>query len=269
MSTWIFVYNVVFSALAVAVAFLPLPTHSRKWRWLLIVGMVVALVPVVLTAVLGFYPQWAVAVLGLDTYAQMEWEYWMPFAVLLFALASHRVPRRSRRALVLLSCAVAVFAVQQKAWHVMRPAVYDQPGKLFEGVFRQTSGYTCGAASAATMLHAMGVDTNEGEMAELTRTPPRRGITSVAAAYGVKRKLAQVGHPGKVSLVPCADEDLDRLPTPFIVGLRFTLWCDHMVCVQEVRPDKVLVGDPLVGNRWWDRPALAQEIRGLAVIVER
>ena len=282
MSTWIFVYNVVFSALAVAVAFLPLAPRqssgstehgqsgrcSPKLRRALICVLIGALIPVMATGVFGLYPSLALAVIELDTYARMEWEYWLPFAVLMFAVASHLVPRRSRRALVLLSCAVAIFAVQQKAWHVVRPAAYDLEGTSVDGVCFQSTGYTCGAASAVTLLNTMGIEATEGEMAELMRTPPRHGITSVGAAYGLKRKLARESCPERVTLAPCGKDNLDDLPTPFLVGLKFKLWCDHMVCVLEVGPDRVVVGDPLVGIKVWPRKAFEDEVRGLAVLVE-
>jgi hypothetical protein len=282
MSAWIFAYNVTFAALALVVAFLPLRTEQpqgtaadqrakrsvQKLRRILVAGALIALLPTGLTGVLIFYPQLGVAIFGLDTYARIEWEYWLPFAVLLFALASHLVPRHNRRALILLTCVVAGFTVQQKAWHVVWPKCYDLEGIRVDGICFQSTGFTCGAASAVTLLNTMGIESTEGEMAELTRTVPRRGVTSVGAAYGLKRKLARAKRPQRVTLSPCTRENLDELPTPFLVGMRFSLWFDHMVCVLKVGPDTVLIGDPLIGRKTWPRKDFEDEVRGLAVLVQ-
>ena len=271
MLPWVFVYTVVLSALALVVAFVRLPKRdgdlSPRIRRVLVVGAVVCLVPVLLTVVFRVYPKLALSLIPLDVYARIEWEYWLPFAVLAFAFGSHLVRPRNRRSLLLLACVVAVFAVQQKVWHVVRPTAYDLEGRVVDGICFQSTGYTCGAASAVTLLNVMGVKATEGEMAELMRTPPGRGVSDVAAAYGLKRKLARALRSERVSLEAVGPDQLDNLPTPFLVGLKFKIWCDHMVCVLDIDKDAVVVGNPLTGREVWPRPEFDDEVRGLAVVV--
>ena len=271
MSAWIFAYNAVFAAIAVGIAFLPLSGSpgkpSPKLRRVLVCGTAIAAIPLIATAIFGLFPAIALAMIPLDVYARVEWEYWLPFAVFVFSLASHLVRPRNRKALVVLACLVAVFAVQQKTWHIVRPAAYDLKGQVVDGVCFQSTGYTCGAASAVTLLKTMGIDATEGEMAELTLTAPGRGISAVGAAYGLKRKLARESRLERVSLEDCGKDHLDSLPTPFLVGLKFKIWCDHMVCVLQVDKDVVTLGDPLVGRKDWDRKEFEDEVRGMAVVV--
>jgi hypothetical protein len=89
----------------------------------------------------------------------------MFFAVLFFALASHLVPSRYRRAILIVVVMLVLVAAQQSSWHLSKPDMYDYKGTIVDGVCRQTSYETCGAASMVTLLNSKGISTTEGKMA--------------------------------------------------------------------------------------------------------
>ena len=96
-------------------------------------------------------------------------DFWLPFAVLFFALASHLVPSRYRRAILIIVVMLVLVVAQQASWHLSKPDIYNFEGTIVDGVCRQTSYETCGVASMVTLLNSKGISTTEGEMASFGR----------------------------------------------------------------------------------------------------
>jgi hypothetical protein len=107
-------------------------------------------------------------------------------------------------------------AAQQSSWRLGTPELYNYKGKIVNGVCRQTSYETCGAASMVTLLNSKGISTTEGEMARLSMTAPRLGLSPHGAAYGLKRKLGQLGRTDDVVLKVPELKNLHKLPKPFL-----------------------------------------------------
>ena len=243
------------------------PTNSGRTR-LWQAGAFLALLPLVAMAAFRIAPSLAIATVPVPLYAPIEREFWLPFVVLFFAIASRLVRgQRERRAMRGLGVAALLFVVQQTIWRLGPVAAYGsaQTVAASDAVCRQTTDYTCGAAAMVTLLHAHGIDATEGEMAALSRTAPERGVSDFQAADGLRRKLEAAGSRLRSNLAACESGALDDVPTPFIATLKHSFFFDHMVCVFEARRDAVLVGDPAKGLVEWDRQRFERAWRGTAI----
>ena len=190
---------------------------------------------------------------------------WLPPAVALLAgLAWRRLPGRAWRRAVLVVPLVAVCGFRSYA-RVLGDVPPLGQARWKAGVCRQTSQASCGAAAAATLLKAHGIETTESEMATLCLT--RAGGTTMHGLYrGLKLKTRGTGfdvEPFRGDL-----ETLRREGGPVILSVRLDpgpgvdpryerLWgwapgVNHTVVFFGFRGDgKTDVGDPAVGREHW------------------
>lgn len=225
----------------------------RKW---LMAGALLALMPISLKMIFSIFPLLEARIMPIDLYAEIQKDYWLPFTVLFFAFISHLVPRRNRWAVLITVVTLFMVVVQQTGWHLRKPPIYGYKGTMVDGVCRQSSFETCGAAAMTTLLNAMGIRTTEGEMAGLSMTEPRTGVSFHQAAYGLQRKFRQLGRPERVALMVPELKDLRHIAKPFLAGIKFSLSTNHMVCVLETNEEFLVVGDPISSGRkkWpWKR----------------
>ena len=127
------------------------------------------------------------------------------------------------------------------------------------GVCLQSTSYTCGAASIATLLRARGVEAAEPEAARLSHTVPGRGVTDLGAALALRAKL-----PGRrVEIRDVASpDDLAREPLPCLLPLRYSFWFDHMTVLLRVDSHGFWLGDPLTGPALLTREELSEPCSG-------
>jgi hypothetical protein len=204
----------------------------------------------------------------IDVYAAIQRDFWPPFAVLFFALASHLVPSHYRRSILIIVGILVLVVAQQSFWHLRKPDMYNYKGKIVKGVCLQTSYETCGAASMVTLLNSKGIPTTEGEMAMLSMTAPRMGLSPQGAAYGLKRKLRQLGRSEHVTVKVPDFEDLHELPKPFLAGTKFSFWTNHMICVLETKQDCLIVGDPIShGPQKWSWERFGKMWSGVVIVL--
>ena len=257
----------IFSGLALAgaaVAFLPFSNGHRKK---LFIGAALALIPIMVKMLFSFFPLLEARIMPVKFYPLIQMEFWLPFPVLFFAFASHLVPPRNRRAVLIVVCVMVAVVVQQTFWRLSKPDIYAYKGKMVDGVCHQTSPETCGAASMVTLLNTMGIRATEGEMARLSMTAPRKGLTPHQAAYGLKRKLRQLGRPEQVAVSVPELNDLYDLPGPFLAGIRFSSLENHMICVLETARDALVVGDPLsFGRKNWSWEDFEKKWSGVVIV---
>ena len=277
----------LYTALAIAaalIAFLPLraehaeeatgdaspaEVHAVRHRRLLTIGALIGFLPLIVMASFALWPILPIQFMPISIWAAIGREFWLPFTVLFFACASQLVPIRSRRALVLLVCCLVVFVGVFTSWRLHRPKAYDYRRNMLDGVCLQTSDYTCGAAALVTLLDRIGIEATEGEMAELSGTIPGRGVSDFQAAAGLREKLRMLNRSERVAIESCKAADLPSLPTPFLAGVKYSFWFDHMICVLEVTEDQVVVGDPLEGRVVWSRRQFESEWRGVVTVLRR
>ena len=249
---------------AAAVAFLPFSNRHRKK---MIAGAVLALIPIMMKMLFSFFPLLEARIMPVKFYPLIQREFWLPFAVLFFAFASHLVPPRSRRAILIVVAVLVAVVVQQTSWHLGKPDIYAYKGQMVDGVCHQTSPETCGAASLVTLLNTMGIQATEGEMARLSMTAPRKGLTPHQAAYGLKSKLAQLGRLEQVDVRVPELKELYGLPGPFLAGIRFSSLENHMICVLETDRDTLIVGDPIsFGRKNWSWEYFKKKWSGVVIV---
>ena len=250
---------------AAAVAFLPFSNRHRKK---MIIVSVMALIPITVKVVFSFFPLLEARIMPVKFYPLIQMEFWLPFAVLFFAFAGHLVPARSRKAVLVAVGVLVAVVIQQTSWHLSQPDIYAYKGQMVDGVCHQTAPETCGAASLVTLLNTMGIQSSEGEMARLSMTAPRKGLTPHQAAYGLKRKLAQQGRMEHVDVRVPALKELYDMPGPFLAGIRFSSLENHMICVLETARGALIVGDPIsFGRKNWSWEYFKKKWSGVVIVI--
>jgi len=262
----------LFTALActmAAVAFLPFPKDKPDGRTKLFIGAALSLIPIIVKMTFSIFPLLEARLMPVYFYTVIQREFWLPFAILFFALASHLVPSRSRRGILAIVIILVLVVAQQTYWHLQKPDIYDYKGKITDGVCQQTSFDTCGAASMVTLLNKMGVQTSEGEMARLAMAAPGKGISPHQAAYALRRKLEQVGRSEIAVLLVPDLKNVHDLPKPFLAGIKFSFRTNHMICVMETTQDNLVVGDPIsVGPKKWSWDNFRMMWSGIVIVLQ-
>jgi hypothetical protein len=217
----------------------------------------VCVVLLVLRAVFRFHPEIDYALLPVDAYAAVRPWWAFPFAFAALGIGTRRMSTRFSRAGVAV-CAgllLAFAASRLFATAALDPSSFrGRPGP--DGLCRQSTDYSCGAAAAATLLARLGVATDEGAMAEACGTTALTGTDEFGVCRGLREKLAGTGRSARI--VASDWENLRRRPLPALAVVAFTFLVDHWVVVLEADEDGVLVGDPKFLADW----------RGVLVVVE-
>jgi ABC-type bacteriocin/lantibiotic exporter with double-glycine peptidase domain len=92
-------------------------------------------------------------------------------------------------------------------------------------------------------------------------------VSDFQAAWGMKKKLDQLGRSERVAFVLRPDGSLDDLPTPCVASTDYSFWFDHMICILDIDERTVLVADPLSGHKRWIRSEFEAEWLGVAIVV--
>ena len=180
-------------------------------------------------------------------------------AVLLFAIASGKIKRpRDQRAVRLLLLVCGLYFVRCGLWMV-RPAVSDLNTARYEdGICRQSTDYTCVAASLVTLLRTYGIPATETEMARLSYTEVNNGATDSRGVYALQRKLASLPIEVRYERGMTYDRLLE-LGRPCVAPIKWGYFTSHMVPVLEVNEQTVKLGDPLTGPRELSRAEFESE----------
>ena len=251
-----------------AVSFLPFSKVTSAGRTKLFIGAALSLIPILAKMTFSIFPLLEASLMPIDFYTVIQREFWLPFAILFFALASRLVPARSRKGILAIVIILVLVVVQQTFWHLQEPDIYDYKGKITGGVCQQTSFDTCGAASMVTLLNKIGVQATEGEMARLAMAAPGKGISPHQAAHAVRKKLGQLGRSEKAVISVPNLKDLHNLPKPFLAGIKFSFRTNHMVCIMETAQENLVVGDPIsVGPKKWSWDNFRMRWSGIVIVL--
>lgn len=245
MPLWLaFLIQFVLAAAAILVA-RPL---GRRSRALATAVCIAALMLLLVWPLVRFFPTLPIRTLGAPVVACLELTGLFIPAVLLLAIAARLVPKPTdRRAIYCLIPMAAIYFVKA-GWWMIAPELHDLGAMKIEGgICRQSTGYTCVAASMVTMLRARGVDATETEMARLARVEVNGGATDSRALWALEKKLAGT------ALIPAYHSlDLAGLvaaPKPLLVQLDWGFFVSHMVPVMQATEHAVTIGDPLSGTQ--------------------
>ena len=270
MTPYFFIILTVLACAMATIAFLPFSRNKADHRKKFLIGAVLSLIPIIAKMTFSIFPLLEARIMPVDVYAVIQRDFWLPFAVLFFASSSHLVPSRYRRSILIIVVMLVLVVAQQSSWHLGKPEIYNYKGTIVKGVCRQTSYETCGAASMVTLLNSIGIPTTEGEMARLSMTAPRIGLSPQGAAYGLRKKLGQLGRSEHVAIKVPDLNDLHELPKPFLAGIKFSTWTNHMVCVLETTQKYLIVGDPIsVGRKKWSWTNFSKKWSGVVIVCHK
>jgi ABC-type bacteriocin/lantibiotic exporter with double-glycine peptidase domain len=93
------------------------------------------------------------------------------------------------------------------------------------------------------------------------------GLSPQGAAYGLKRKLEQLGRSEDVIIKVPELKDLHEIPKPFLAGIKFSFRTNHMICVLETTKDGLVVGDPIsTGRKTWSWKNFRKMWSGIVIV---
>ena len=204
----------------------------------------------------------------------LQYAWFTPPAAFLFSLGARQVEQQSGRNPKLLK----VFIVLLAGFSTLRLA--DQQGWLLgnigksapridhHGVVLQNSGSTCGAASCATLLRHLNIDSDatEAQMIPLCQTG-MFGSTPLGMATGLKSIAGPKGW--HVQLIQCDWETFQRSHRPAIITTKYGALANHAVAILDFNSGGVQVADPLSGLAWWSNDEFKRVFGGEAVVLSR
>jgi len=191
----------------------------------------------------------------------------VPVIFVFAALGAWLPKERDRRALRTFGWFIAAVAGTIALAMVARP--FGLLSRSTDGRFcRQTSDYSCGAASAANFLRiGAGIAASEEEMARECSVIPLRGVLPSGAWWGVEKKLRARGL--SADLLRLDFDGLLRQPAPILLPIRLGPFMDHMVLVTTIGTDGALVIDPLCGEGSWKLDDLRERWLEQAIVIRR
>jgi len=203
-----------------------------------------------LAAVIRFRPAILHATFPLDVTIWFEGVIAVfPWMLLAGALSVASFEARLQRATPYFATLGIVYYLFGAIWMILPDIDLDghEIGLMPTGVFIQSAPDTCAAASAATALHFLGVETTEQEMINAVRARPGRGSTLGRVALGLREELA----PGWTVSIENLDA-LDiaqqaRMNRPLLAVIRSAFGADHMIVVLGYCPSGILVANPSPG----------------------
>lgn len=245
MPLWLaFLIQALLAAAAIAAAG-PIARRARVIATAVCLG---ALVVLLIWPLVRFFPTAPIRLLGAPLVACLELTGLFIPAALLLAVAARLVPKPSdRRAIYCLIPMAAIYFVKA-GWWMVAPELQDLgPTKIEGGICRQSTGYTCVAASMVTMLRARGIDATETEMARLARVEVNGGATDSRALWALERKLA--GTPLAPAYHSFDLAGLIAAPKPLLVQVDWGFFVSHMVPVMAASEQAITIGDPISGSQ--------------------
>lgn len=232
-------------------------------------------IPLVLVFVYGlayhfpaimFLPPFSWVMMGLKKFAVFGF-----IATMVLTTPLSRVPQKRNRILVSALMAVIVFAMG--IWPFIAPMIdRNQLSHLRtnidkNGVCMQTTDYTCGPASAVTILRKLGLPAEEGQIAILSCTSGQDGTPTDMLADGLNRQYSASGLSVQCRVFNTVAELKDAGLTLAVVKYGFMV--DHWVAVLEVTDSEVVVGDPLGGLDRMSYNDFAKKWRFVGIVVQR
>ena len=119
-------FFIISTALAMAaVAFLPFAKNKSDCRKKILIAAALSLIPIIGKMTFSIFPLLEARLMPIDVYAVIQRDFWLPFAVLFFALASHLVPSRYRRSILIIVVILVLVVGQQSFWHLGKPDMYN------------------------------------------------------------------------------------------------------------------------------------------------
>lgn len=137
-----------------------------------------------------------------------------------------------------------------------------------DGICIQTTGFTCGPAAAVTVLHQLGIDAQESELAIYSKcTAQKGGTTNELLVSAVKKLYGSKGIECSYLSFDSINQLKDKCPLIAIISLSPVV--SHYTVVLEVTEDKVIIGDPIGGKKEWSYEDFQKRCSTTAIILKR
>ncbi len=217
---------------------------------------------------LRFHPAAEAWVLSADWYPILRPWWSLPPAFLVLGVGVQRMSTPLARRGVALFAALLFLGSAHRLWVTASFAPEHITGvvRAQDGVCLQSTDYTCGAASAAMLLHQHGVKATERDLAERSWTNALTGTDELCVARGLRRSLPD---GWRVEVVETDWAGLRALNAPAAATRRFQLMVDHWVLIESTTETHAVVLDPLAGRQTLPRAELEALWRGVLVVVRR
>lgn len=183
------------------------------------------------------------------------------------------IPRLvNRRQKILVSILLAVATAQSSIFPFLVPPLIRnhlaalQTHITADSVCLQTTGYTCGPASAVTALKQLGIEAQEGEIAILAHTTPIHGTADDLLSQAIEKRYGSEG-------VSCHYRHFNSIAQlketcPTIAVVKFAPLIDHYITILEVSDDYVIVADPLAGKQTLTHKEFKDKWRFIGIVVK-
>jgi hypothetical protein len=227
----------------------------------------VGLVLILARAFFAHFPAIEYLLFPYDFYAVIRPWWAVPVATLVLGVGVHHMSTPLARKLVGVFALGLYLSCVQRLWITATFDPETVTGVVRNGICKQTTHYTCGAAAAAMLLDSHGVQVTEREMAEVCWTNGFTGTDSFCVARGLRNKLA--GTKRVVNVVELDWEELVARKEPSVVTIHFSTFIDHWVIVRSASEERVEVGDPLAGNTSYSKGKFLAKWTGLTVTADR
>ncbi len=266
---WLQTFGVVLLAMTGTWLGLVFARRTQRWWW---TGYAASMVIIALMASTRWIAAWEFQPpISWLTATRRELVILAFLGPFLFASVINRLPQRGERIAVIGF--VAAVVLDYCAGPFLGPAF--NRGELsrlqtsidVNGICRQQTGYTCGPASAVTGLHRLGFEASEGELAILAGTSSMGGTPPDVLAAVLQNKFGKAGLNVTVRSFRSVEELTGA--EPVLAVMKFGLLVDHYVAVLQVKTDRVIVGDPLLGREEIPRVEFEKQWRHVGIVLGR
>jgi uncharacterized protein len=136
-----------------------------------------------------------------------------------------------------------------------------------DGVYLQTTRYTCGPAAMATVLNAFGINDSEGDIALATGCNSYSGTRSLDLVKYVNSKYgAQLEAEYKYVN---GMESLKKMDGIFIAEVRASAFTDHFVAIMDINENSLTLADPSFGQIEAKTDSFLKEWRHKVIVVRK
>lgn len=260
----VYLYVVIFSGLGVYYG-----SSAPKWskrKYIIVLGILVVLI--LFRLVLINFPKTELIFKNVNLYGYFYFYWLMPAIALLLTIAFFHMPR-SRRALYLglgLIPFILFFMTIYQAYAFDYETLHEDKTK--EGYFLQSTGFTCGPATGATVLKIFGIDCNEKELAFKGKTTPMTGMNE----FLLKNILNEIFTEKKINIkavVKSYDSitDIDK-KYPIIVTINYNFFAAHWIIHLSEVENSVKIFDPLKGIDFYSKEKMKEISKSHCIVFE-
>jgi predicted double-glycine peptidase len=213
-----------------------------------------------------FLPPFSWMMMGLKKFAVLGF-----VTTMVLTTPLSRVPQKRNR--IMICALMGVIVLFNAIWPFIAPMVDRwqlrglQTNLDKNAICLQTTDYTCGPASAVTVLRKLRLPADEGQIAILSCTSAQEGTPIDMLADGLNRQYAAQGLTAKCRVFHSVAELKPAGLTLAVVKYGFMV--DHWVAVLEVTDSEVVIGDPLSGLDRLSYQDFSKKWRFVGIVVKR